>query len=372
MSKPVKPVVPPPALRSEPDTFKDRAEANIEFFEPLVDYMDDLADFVDEQADAAVAAAQAGDLPPIAGKALQLLRVKAGGTALDFQAVMSDPMDDTVGRIMTTGAFGVGRNSSTVASYVSDLDDKTIPGGIHPYLSPTTSNIPPGADLYGILIVGFRATGVPSQLLVGYTGRVVARGASTNSPGSWGSWRKILADNDIALQADAEAGTDNTKVMTPLRTKQAIIAAVGQEIIVTDVKPQGTASQTVVTGYNVRELNTIERNTISGASLASNLISLPAGTYEIDANIATGFVGVCRLKVAGSVSGDLILGAGMNLNNGSLYAQQNIAGTFTLASTENISIEQYVQTARANGAGTYANIAGEAELYARVRIKKLV
>ena len=58
MSKPVKPVVPPPALRSEPDTFKDRAEANIEFFEPLVDYMDDVADFVDEQADAAVAAAQ--------------------------------------------------------------------------------------------------------------------------------------------------------------------------------------------------------------------------------------------------------------------------------------------------------------------------
>lgn len=263
MSKPVKPVVPPPALRSEPDTFKDRAEANIEFFEPLVDYMDDVADFVDEQADAAVAAAQAGDLPPIASKALQLLRVNAGGTALDFQAVMSDPLDDTVGRIMTTGAFGVGRNSSTVASYVSDLDDKTIPGGIHPYLSPTTSNIPPGADLYGILIVGFRATGVPSQLLVGYTGRVVARGASTNSPGSWGSWRKILADNDIALQADAEAGTDNTKVMTPLRTKQAIakFASGAPQAVLEEHTDDGVQGTTVTANvWGTLDLNTATRN----------------------------------------------------------------------------------------------------------------
>ncbi|WP_370211557.1 hypothetical protein [Roseovarius sp.] len=368
MSKPVKPVVPPPALRSEPDTFKDRAEANIEFFEPLVDYMDDVADFVDEQADAAVAAAQAGDLPPIAGKALQLLRVNAGGTALDFQAVMASLTDTTAGQLMETGAFGLGRLGSL--AIIEDLDDlDEVGNGLYQVVTPTTANIPNANFYYASALVFRRSTANPHILMVSNTGHLAYRGASS---GVLGSWVYGLSTADLATQLEAETGTNNTKVMTPLRTKQAITAAVGQEIIVTDVKPQGTASQTVVTGYNVRELNTIERNTISGASLASNLITLPAGTYEIDANIATGFVGVCRLKVAGSVSGDLILGAGMNLNNGSLYAQQNIAGTFTLASTENISIEQYVQTARANGAGTYANIAGEAELYARVRIKKLV
>ncbi|WP_339855916.1 pyocin knob domain-containing protein [Roseovarius nubinhibens] len=366
MSKPVKPVVPPPALRSEPDTFKDRAEANIEFFEPLVDYMDALADFVDEQADAAVAAAQAGDLPAIAGKAGQLLKVNAGGTGLEFQPVVGSKTDASFGRLLTTGSFGIGEPAAPPT--LVDFDAVNVPTGLY-RVDTTTLNRPAGLD-YGVCISGRINSTSPVLLVVSLDfGDIWSRAQKV---GVWSAWQRSLGTNDYPSQAQAEAGADNTKVMTPLRTKQAIMAAVGQEIIVTDVKPQGTASQTVVTGYNVRELNTIERNTISGASLASNLISLPAGTYEIDANIATGFVGVCRLKVAGSVSGDLILGAGMNLNNGSLYAQQNIAGTFTLASTENISIEQYVQTARANGAGTYANIAGEAELYARVRIKKLV
>lgn len=363
MSKPVKPVVPPPALRSEPDTFKDRAEANIEFFEPLVDYMDALADFVDEQADAAVAAAQAGDLPPIAGKAGKLLKVNASGTGLDFGDIPSEPKD-----------FGWGRDGATSGLVISNLDNfstqKSVSGVVN---NTTTGTWPPGvpAGTTAYVTTGRAGSTYTSQVMILLDGSKAFYRVS-GAGGTPTAWKQFFDSGMIATQIEAEAGTDNTKVMTPLRTKQAIIAAVGQEIIVTDIKPQGTASQTVVTGYNVRELNTIERNTISGASLASNLISLPAGTYEIDANIATGFVGVCRLKVAGSVSGDLILGAGMNLNNGSLYAQQNIAGTFTLASTENISIEQYVQTARANGAGTYANIAGEAELYARVRIKKLV
>jgi len=37
----------------------------------------------------------------------------------------------------------------------------------------------------------------------------------------------VLSTADIATQAQAEAGTDNTKVMTPLRVDQAVAAQVG-------------------------------------------------------------------------------------------------------------------------------------------------
>ncbi|HEY7507019.1 MAG TPA: pyocin knob domain-containing protein [Nitrososphaera sp.] len=40
--------------------------------------------------------------------------------------------------------------------------------------------------------------------------------------GTWTAWRQILNSNDLSDQATAEAGTNNTKWMSPLRTAQAI------------------------------------------------------------------------------------------------------------------------------------------------------
>ncbi|MAZ19819.1 hypothetical protein [Roseovarius sp.] len=217
MSKPVKPVVPPPALRSEPDTFKDRAEANIEFFEPLVEYMDDVADFVDEQADAAVAAAQAGDLPPIAAKAGQLLKVNAGGTGLEFQPFQSSATDTTPGRPLVPGSFGVGE--SEAAPYISDLDALDgVGSGFYQVANFSTEGLPSGID-YASAIVGWRNAGNPQVLLVSNFGKLAWRGSSS---GAYGPWRVAISETDKASQPEAEAGADNTKWMTPLRAKQAI------------------------------------------------------------------------------------------------------------------------------------------------------
>ncbi|EAP75750.1 hypothetical protein [Roseovarius nubinhibens] len=248
MSKPVKPVVPPPALRSEPDTFKDRAEANIEFFEPLVEYMDDVADFVDEQADAAVAAAQAGDLPPIAGKALQLLRVNAGGTALDFQAVMSGPTDATAGRIPVNhlnGIFGLGAAGNPPVS--SDLLTTTTPVSIV-RVEPGTANKPSGVT-YGVAWYGKINASDPAILLLDQvTGEIWTL---TRYSSVWGSWVKQLSRQDIATQLEAEAGADNTKVMTPLRTKQAVIA---KQAVKAWVNFSGTGSVAILDSHNVSSI----------------------------------------------------------------------------------------------------------------------
>lgn len=51
-----------------------------------------------------------------------------------------------------------------------------------------------------------------------------------------------------------------------------------------DQKPSGTAGGAGVVGANTRDLNTVTVNTISGASLLSNQITLPAGSYIIEAS----------------------------------------------------------------------------------------
>jgi len=243
MSKPVKPVVPPPALRSEPDTFKDRAEANIEFFEPLVEYMDDVADFVDEQADAAVAAAQAGDLPPIAGKAGQLLKVNAVGTGLDFQQVQSGVMDTAANRLLVSGAYGWGR---TEGYAISDADVTSRANGAY-RVNPTTAGLPIAA--YGTLLLMHINSENLTQIYHASTENALYY--RSNDGGGWEPWSKVFGSDDIASQPEAEAGADNTKVMTPLGTKQSVVA---NQAVKAWVNFNGTGSVAILDSHNVSSI----------------------------------------------------------------------------------------------------------------------
>src|ERR1043165_5290682 len=56
--------------------------------------------------------------------------------------------------------------------------------------------------------------------------------------------------------------------------------AFGGYLKVSDRKASGTSGGTNTIGTHDRTFNTIDINTISGANLASNVVTLPAGTYE--------------------------------------------------------------------------------------------
>ncbi|MBK9322713.1 MAG: hypothetical protein IPM97_07165 [Bdellovibrionaceae bacterium] len=61
------------------------------------------------------------------------------------------------------------------------------------------------------------------------------------------------------------------------------------ELLIVDEKPANTAGGTFTSGsWQTRTLNTTRFNTIPGASLASNQITLPAGTYYVRAVAPTG------------------------------------------------------------------------------------
>ncbi|WYK04481.1 hypothetical protein DWF04_000015 [Cereibacter sphaeroides f. sp. denitrificans] len=87
MTAPLRPTAPPPALRSNPDTFSANAEAQIIYQgNELPDWIEAMGDYIEEQAEAALAAALGGDLPSLAGQAGKFLRVNAAGTAPEFVA----------------------------------------------------------------------------------------------------------------------------------------------------------------------------------------------------------------------------------------------------------------------------------------------
>jgi hypothetical protein len=86
----------------------------------------------------------------------------------------------------------------------------------------------------------------------------------------------------VASQAEAEAGTDNNKLMTPLRTSQGVSGALPKRAIFTHViQSNGTGAQTFTGNtWVTRSLSTTIRNDITGAVLTSSQLSLPAGTYR--------------------------------------------------------------------------------------------
>ncbi|XLQ20057.1 MAG: discoidin domain-containing protein [Candidatus Moraniibacteriota bacterium] len=69
---------------------------------------------------------------------------------------------------------------------------------------------------------------------------------------------------------------------------------------VQDQKVTNTAPQTITTGENQLQLNTVMTNEIAGASLASNQITLPAGDYYLEGtglSFRTGSLGKTRLEI---------------------------------------------------------------------------
>ena len=60
-----------------------------------------------------------------------------------------------------------------------------------------------------------------------------------------------------------------------------------QLLNVRDEKSSGTNGGTSINGINTRDLNTVKTNEITGASLSSNQITLPSGTFYISASTAT-------------------------------------------------------------------------------------
>ncbi len=114
------------------------------------------------------------------------------------------------------------------------------------------------------------------QALLALAATTVSAGTGLTGGGSLAANRTLSAN--IATQAEAEAGTVSTKLMTPQRVAQAIAAlgggggGSGLRAIIEDQKSSGTNGGSATTGaWYTRDLNTLVMNQDSViASLASN------------------------------------------------------------------------------------------------------
>jgi len=145
----------------------------------------------------------------------------------------------------------------------------------------------------------------------------------------------------------------------------------GQEwklLHVRHVLSSGNAAGTFTSGsYQTRPLNTVETNEISGASLSSNQITLPAGTYYFEGFADAYNVDTNKLKLYNVTdTADVIIGLVSYVSN---VDQQPavISGMFTLSSTKTLEVQHRCSTTRSSDGYGFNATYGDSEVYADFR-----
>ncbi len=192
------------------------------------------------------------------------------------------------------------------------------------------------------------------------TGIMVRTGAGTAAT------RTLTAGNGIGITS-ADGVSGNITIASDMFQTMHVV----EEIAASAVSGDATSGS-----YFTRALNTSVTNTITGASLASNQITLPAGTYNIFAQVPGYRVDghIAKFRRVSASAADVVIGTvgytGSGTNNGNSYSY--IFGQFTVATSGAYEVQQRVDTTRASdGQGAPAATLWEAKRLTQVFIQKV-
>lgn len=147
----------------------------------------------------------------------------------------------------------------------------------------------------------------------------------------------------------------------------------GQLLHVREEQASGTNGGTFTSGsWVTRVINTTKTNEISSASLASNQITLPAGTYYLEATAPAYNVQESILKLYNVTdSNDILIGTSASSNT-AVTSQVSVKGRFTLAGTKILELRHRCNSTTSTfGLGVAANMS-VVEAYAEILIWKIL
>jgi len=180
---------------------------------------------------------------------------------------------------------------------------------------------------------------------------------------------KIVDGTIVNADINASAAIDSTKLSGVQGKFES------QLLHVRDEKSAGVNAGGIASAntFTKRTLNTTLTNEISGASISSSVITLPAGTYYIHGLISGYACGKHKAKLRNtSDSSDTLIGSSERVDyNDVVMTKSFINGRFTIASQKNFEIQHAIETTTdANNLGVAYNVS-VVEVYTDVQIWKV-
>ncbi len=157
-----------------------------------------------------------------------------------------------------------------------------------------------------------------------------------------------------------------------LRTDVTALELKHNLLHIRDEKAQNTNGGTFTQGvWRTRDLTTVKTNEITGASLAANQITLPAGTYDVEWSAPAYYVVNHQSKLYDITNtADLIIGTVEVAVSGVVQTRSFGKGRFTIAVETVIELQHYCTTTRTpDGFGVPSNFT--TEVYSEIIIRQV-
>lgn len=170
-------------------------------------------------------------------------------------------------------------------------------------------------------------------------------------------WTDYVA-GDVLTAAQLNSTVDNFQDMAIFNETQAA----------------GTNGGTATSGsYAKRTLNTTVVNNITGCSISSSVITLPAGTFFVNASAPAFVVSAHQIRLQNTTAGTTIRYGSNEYTITSTFVstRSNIIATFTLSTSSTIELQHRVATTRTtDGLGTSTLFSND-EVYSSIQIVRI-
>lgn len=230
-----------------------------------------------------------------------------------------------------------------------------------------TSPVVGGRYLFNATPTGAAATaGFAQHDIAEYDGQ----GSYTKyTPYSDCGWIAYIKDENLNTQYQGTAWTDLSNVTAPATTYL-------QAALFQDQKTSGTNGGSNAAGaWTTRTLNTTVSNSITGCTIASNVVTLPTGQYYIVGRQVFGGVDKVKTRFRSTTGSTVLLGENiLPINTASpLYFNAIVSGIITVSgASETFDLQYYATTVvGAAGLGSAQSIASVNEVYASLEITSL-
>lgn len=155
---------------------------------------------------------------------------------------------------------------------------------------------------------------------------------------------------------------------TPVAARTALEVSSRFYLQARDEKANGFGGGASVAGDQTRTLNTLVANTITGASLATNQITLPAGTYRVRAHAPAFNVATHQLRLTNVTDNVVALRGTNEYTFATVQTRSIVEGRFTIAAPKAFVLTHYTnQVVAGNGLGVGIGI-GVIENYTTIEI----
>lgn len=123
--------------------------------------------------------------------------------------------------------------------------------------------------------------------------------------------------------------------------------------------------------FQIRNLNTVKTNLITGASLASKQVTLPAGTYRVLGRAGCIDLDRHQLRLRNITDSETVANGTSELSNDSDFSLTNstLWGRFTITATKVFELQHFTQLANGVLGNSTGATQGEVEVYAELWIE---